>query len=132
MAKLKTKLTINSFQATHPMPPLIPTPRIVLVDENSPIKKPGELPEDHLIHLTSELIITKADQQTISSISNTDDPIKDKGKWISFGWVSPVKKLSKNEGWYLDEMNQEIEESLQIQALKDNLNPLTDISPYYP
>lgn len=95
MAKIKTKLTIDAFRATQSMPPSIPGPRIVPIDEGSPIKKSDELPEEPLIPPILELIITQSDQQIISCIYTPIDPIKEKGKGISLGQVSLMKKLSK-------------------------------------
>lgn len=60
MDKVKTKLKINAFIATQPMPPLIPTPRIFQIDEGSPIWKPNEIPKDPLIPLPSEQFITQS------------------------------------------------------------------------
>lgn len=50
MAKLKTKLTIDAFRATQLMLPRIPTPRIELFDEGSPIKRSYDLPNQSMIH----------------------------------------------------------------------------------
>lgn len=99
MAKHKTKLVADAFRATQLMPPLIPASRIVLVDEGSWIKKPGELLEEPLIPPHSELFITQSSQQIISSISTPIDPIKDKGKMIAFGLDSLVKSSEYSEGW---------------------------------
>lgn len=37
----------------------------------------------------------------------------------------------KSEGWSQAQIDQELEESIQIQALKDNLNPMLGISPVF-
>lgn len=43
-----------------------------------------------------------------------------------------MKSLRKFEGFSQDKINKAIEEILLIQALKDSLNPLSGISPYFP
>lgn len=58
MATVNMNLTINAFQATQPMHPLIPTLRIVQIDEGSPIMKDDDIPEEPLVPPPSELFIT--------------------------------------------------------------------------
>ena len=96
---LKEKLTVDAFQATKSMPPSIPTPRIVLIHEGSPVMELDDLLEEPLIPLPLELVITQVVQQIISSISILIDPIKDKGKRIAIELESPMKSSKKSEGW---------------------------------
>lgn len=42
-----------------------------------------------------------------------------------------MKLLKKFEGWSQDQISEAIEKSLRIQDLKDSLNPMIGISPYY-
>lgn len=73
MAKVKTKMTIDSFRAIQQTPHLIPTPRIVQIDEGFPIKKHDMIPEDPLLPHPSELFITQFNQKINSSISSQAD-----------------------------------------------------------
>lgn len=58
------------------MHPPIPAPRIVQIDEGSPIRKPNEIPEEPLIPSPHELFIIDSGQRSISSISSQDDQAK--------------------------------------------------------
>lgn len=44
----------------------------------------------------------------------------------------PSEKIEQERRLVYGRINQAIEERLQIQTIKDNLNPFTGISPYYP
>lgn len=97
--KLRTKLTIDAFRSTYPMPPPILSPRIVHIDEGSPTRKPEQIPEEPLVPPLSKLIITQSGQQLISSITSQNVPSKDKGKGILHESDSLVKSKKKFDGW---------------------------------
>ncbi|CAH1412184.1 unnamed protein product [Lactuca virosa] len=123
MGKVNTKITVDSFRATQPMPPPMPALRIYPVDERFPIKKTVGLPNQPLIPPFFEGFIARVGPQIISSSTTPKTPMKDKGKGISFRRISPIVPLKKKEGWSLYQIDQAVEESLKVQALKDNPNP---------
>ncbi|CAH1421113.1 unnamed protein product [Lactuca virosa] len=94
MEKLKTKLTVGTFQATQSMLPPIPAPKIVQIDEGSPSRKPDDLPKEPLIPPPSELFITESDQQIISSFYGMSKTPQDKGKKIPTDSDNSVKLVS--------------------------------------
>lgn len=49
LERVKTKLTIDAFLATQSMMHVIPSPRVVPIDEGSPLWKRDDIPEEPLI-----------------------------------------------------------------------------------
>lgn len=128
MEKIKTKLTIDAFRATQSMLPPIPSLRIIPIDEDSPTQKSTDLPEDPPITPHSELIISEMVEQVIANLKK---PPPDKGLKISSEPSSPKRTFRKFEGWSKEKIDQVLEESIRIQSLKYNLNPLLGISPLF-
>lgn len=114
------------------MPLPIPASIIEPINEGSPTKKTDDLPNQRLNSPFFEAFITSVGQQIILSSTTPKSSIKYKGKGISFGRIIPIVPLKKKEGWSLEKIDQVEEESLKIQAMKDNVNPFSGISPYYP
>lgn len=125
MVKLKMKLTIDVFQVKQTMLPSIPAPIIVPTDEGSLIRKPDDLPEGPLVTPPPEFIITETRQQVITDLN---EPPQDKGKKISTEPDSPMRKFRMYEGWSQEQIDQALEESIRIQALKYNSNMMMGIS----
>lgn len=121
MEKLKTKVTIDAFRATQSMLPLIPTPRIVQIDEGSHTQKPNNILEEPLIPPLPEIFMTEFVHQIISSIAGTCENPQDKRKQIATDSDSSVKMFRKSEGWSSEHIDLDLEESIQIQALKRKL-----------
>ncbi|CAH1431291.1 unnamed protein product [Lactuca virosa] len=101
MAKVNTKIIVDSFSATRLIPPPIPTLRIEHVDKGYQLKKTDGLPDQPQIHPFSEAFITPVGQQIISSTTTPNAPVKDKGTGILFGRINLEKSLKKKEGWHL-------------------------------
>ena len=83
--------------------------------------------EDPLQSSPPKFVIDKNMQQVLSALK------KDKGKKpikerYRAHYSRPLPKLKS--GWSQEEINQALEESIQIQALKDNPNPMLGISPH--
>ncbi|CAH1421095.1 unnamed protein product [Lactuca virosa] len=127
MTKPKTKLTFDAFRATQSMLPPILAPRIAQMDEGSPTQKPDEIPEEPLIVPPSALFISESCRQIISSISEKGDKFKDKVKKIDTSSDNQMNSFRNFEGQSQEQIDQDLEESLQIQALKDNPNPMLEI-----
>lgn len=78
IAKAKTNLTIDDFRVTRLMLPPIPTPRIIRIDEGSPMQVDDGLPPQELILQILEVTVTRAAHQLIQVTPRA--PIKDKRK----------------------------------------------------
>lgn len=74
------------------VPPSHP-PIITHIDEGSPAKEDDDLPAPKLTITIFEVFITPAAQQVIQSTPG--GPMKEKGKRIAFGLISPMKSLKK-------------------------------------
>ncbi|CAI9271020.1 unnamed protein product [Lactuca saligna] len=92
--------------------------------------KLNELSEEPLVLPPSELLITQSGHQIISSISNKEDPIKDKGKKIATKENNPLKCSKTSEGWCKEQMQESLEESIWIQELNHNTNRTLGICPF--
>lgn len=96
MAKEKNKITINTFRATQSMLPPIPSPRIVHIDEGSPLRKPDNIPEEPLIPPPPKFTITENIQKIISDLKKQH---QDKGKKHVSEPHSPERTYKKFKGW---------------------------------
>lgn len=74
MAKAKIKLMVDAFRAISSMLPPIPAPKIVPIDEGSPLRTPDDIPEEPLQTSAPEFTIDENMKHIISALS------KDKGK----------------------------------------------------
>lgn len=68
MAKAKTTLKIEEFRATYSMLPSIPSPIIVPIDESSPFRKLGNIPEELLVHPPPKFNVAENIQQVIDDL----------------------------------------------------------------
>lgn len=77
------KIATDAFQASLPIPPPIPTPKIAPGYDGPSPKKPDDLLEEPLFPHPSKLFINPVNQKVISSTITPNSPAKDKGKEIS-------------------------------------------------
>lgn len=110
------------------MLPPIPAPRIAQIDEVSPTRKPDDLLEDLLVPPPPEFIIPEVVQQSIFDLNKSP---QDKGKKVATEPDRPVRTFKKSEGWSQERINEALEESIRIQALKNNLNLILGVSPLF-
>lgn len=108
-----------------------PAPRIIQYDVGSPIRKPNEIHDESLLPPPSKLFITISGQQIVSYISSHVNKSIDEGKQIASCSDNPMNSLKKFEGWSKEQLKKALEENIQIQALKDNLNSIMCISPLF-
>lgn len=97
MEKLKMKLTSNTFWVTQYKFLFVPSPKIVKIDQGSPIQKDDSLPTLELVLPFSEVLVTLATHPL--TLVTPGLPIKERFKVISFEAISLMKSSKKSEGW---------------------------------
>ena len=108
------------------MQPPIPELKIAPIDQGSPVRIPDEIPEEPLPNPTLKFTINENIKMVINALQT------DKGKkpmtagQQAFHSGTPLKQ---KHGWSQDEINQALEDSIWIQALKHNPDLMRGISP---
>lgn len=125
MGKIKTKLTIDAFRATQSVLHLIPSPRILLVDEGSPLQNSDDIPEEPLPSSPPKFAIDENMQHILSVLNEQHD----KGKKPISEFPCSKTRMKERTGWSKEEINQALEESIRIQAFKENSNMMLGLSP---
>lgn len=87
-------------------------------------------PATKLVIPIVEVIVTLAAQQVLN-VSTLGAPTKDKGKGLQVKKISPMKTLEQIVRWSHEKINQVIQETLFLQSMKLNMNPLKGISSYF-
>ena len=73
MAKVKSKLTTDAFEAITLMLPPIPAQKIVAIDEGSPLRNPDDIPEEPLPTSPPKFVIDENMQQVLSILNKKQD-----------------------------------------------------------
>lgn len=77
MEKVKTKLIVDAFRATQPIPPPMYTPKMITINEGSPIEKDDSLPAPELVLPISEVIVALTARHVIQVTLELQSKIKE-------------------------------------------------------